>query len=91
MERLKPPGPLSFEGNVGQTWKTWRKAVDVYLVATESDTKSDKIKTSILLTCIGERGREVYETFEFTTAGDSFKNPSSNTVVGCQCRLTCFA
>ena len=76
MERLKPPGPLPFEGNVAQTWKTWRKAFDFYLVATESDTKSDKIKTSILLTCIGDRRREIYETFEFTTAGDSLKlNP----------------
>ena len=93
MERLKPPGPLSFEGNVGQTWKTWRKAFDFYLVATESDTKSYKIKTSILLTCIGERGREIYEIFEFTTAGDSLKltpvldqfeaycNPRSNTTI----------
>ena len=93
MERLKPPGPLSFEGNVAQTWKTWRKAFDFYLVATESDTKSDKIKTSILLTCIGDRGREIYETFEFATAGDSLKlnpvldqfeaycNPRSNTTI----------
>ena len=93
MERLKPPGPLSFEGNVAQTWKTWSKAFDFYLVATESDTKSDKIKTSILLTCIGERGREIYETFEFTNDGDSLKlkpvldqfeaycNPRSNTTI----------
>ena len=42
-------------------------------MATESDTKSDKIKTSILLTWIGDHGREIYETFEFTTAGDSLK------------------
>ena len=93
MERLKPPGPLSFEGNVAQTWKTWSKAFDFNLVATESDTKSDKIKTSILLTCIGERGREIYETFEFTNDGDSLKlkpvldqfeaycNPRSNTTI----------
>ena len=78
---------------MGQTWKTWREAFDFYLVATESDAKSDKIKTSILLTCIGERGREIYETFEFTTAGDSLKlnpvldqfeaycNPRSNTTI----------
>jgi len=79
MECLKPPGPLSFKSNVAQTWKTWCKAFNFYLVATESDTKSDKIKTSILLTCIGDRGWEIYETFEFTTAGDSLKlNPILN-------------
>eukprot|EP00794_Sanderia_malayensis_P021043 gene21043-23098_t len=93
MERLKPPGPLSFEGNVAQTWKTWRKAFDFYLVATESDAKSDKIKTSILLTCIGECGREIYEIFEFATEGNALKlkpfldqfeaycNPRSNTTI----------
>ena len=58
MESLKPPGSLLF---------------NFYLVATESDAKSDKIKTSMLLTCIGERGREIYETFEFPTAGDSLR------------------
>ena len=52
--------------------KTWRKAFDLYLVATESDAKSDKIKTSLPLTTIGERGREMYESFEFTD-GDSLK------------------
>ena len=53
-----------------------QKAFDFYLVATESDTKSDMIKTSILLTCIGECGTEIYETVEFTTASDSLKlNP----------------
>ena len=93
MERLKPPGSFSFEGNLKQTWKTWRKAFDFYLIATESDVKSDKVKTSILLTCIGERGREIYETFEFASEADSMKlknvldmfeaycNPRSNTTI----------
>ena len=34
-----------------------------FLTATESYFKSDKVKTSILLTCIGSKGREIYETF----------------------------
>ena len=36
-----------------------------YLTATEKDGKADSIKTSILLACIGEKGREIYETFQF--------------------------
>ena len=39
-------------------------------MATVSDAKSGKVKTSktsILLTCIGERDREIYETFEFAS------------------------
>ena len=93
MERLKPPGPFSFEGNLAQTWKTWCEAFDFCLVATESDAKSKKVKTSILLTCCGERGREIYETFEFAYEADSMKlknvldmfeaycNPRCNTTI----------
>ena len=43
------------------------------MCATESDQKPDKIKTSILLTCIGEQGREIYQTFEFATDTDKLK------------------
>ena len=38
---------------------------DFYLAATEKDTKDDEIKTSISLTCIGQKGRDIYETFTF--------------------------
>ena len=43
------------------------------MCATESDQKSDKIKTSILLTCIGERRHEIYQTFDFNTDTDKLK------------------
>ena len=43
------------------------------MLATESDGKDNKVETSILLTCIGEQGRDIYHTFEFATAGDEFK------------------
>ena len=63
------------------------------MCATEADSKSDKVKTSILLTRIGEKGRAIYETFEFENAGDKRKfkpvlkkfeeycNPRSNTTI----------
>ena len=63
------------------------------MCATESDQKSNKIKTSILLTCIGEQGREIYQTFEFATDFDKLKlqpvlakfenycNPRTNTTI----------
>ena len=62
MDQLKPPKPLNFDENISQSWK---RHLDFYLVAIEADAKADKIKTSILLTCIGEKGRQVYETFDF--------------------------
>ena len=35
------------------------------MAATGKDTKGDKIKTSIFLRGIGQKGREIYETFNF--------------------------
>ena len=73
--------------------KCGKKSLDFYLCATEADSKPDKVKTSILLTCIGEKGRAIYETFEFENAGDKLKfkpvlkkfeeycNPRSNTTI----------
>ena len=42
------------------------------MAATEKDIKGDKIKTSIFLTGIGQKGREKYETFTFEP-GDEMK------------------
>ena len=63
MEKFTPPGPLTFEGNIADKWKKWRQEFEFFLVATESDAKSHKIKSSILLTCVGQRGRDIYNTF----------------------------
>ena len=73
MDKLRPPPPFSFEGNVSHGWKTWQKHFQFFLTATESDSKSDKIKTSILLTCIGPKGRDIYETFTFKQDTDKLK------------------
>ena len=93
MDRLAAPSPFTSEGSLSEKWKTWKSGFDFYMCATESDQKSDKIKPSILLTCIGERGREIYETFDFANAADKLKldpilqkfesycNPRSNTTI----------
>ena len=73
MDQLKPPSPFVFEGNVSREWKLWRKAFTFFLAATEIDGKSDKIKTSALLTCIGAKGREIYDTFTYTSDDDKLK------------------
>ena len=65
MDKLELPSPLIFDGNVAEQWKMWRQELELYLTETESDEKDDKVKTSILLTCIGETGREIYNTFTF--------------------------
>jgi hypothetical protein len=66
MDKFEPPSCLRFEGNLSENWQKWCQELEFYLTATEKDGKSDKIKTSILLTCIGKQGREIYNTFQFT-------------------------
>ena len=78
MDKLDPPSSLNFDGNLAEQWKIWRQELELYLTATESDTKYDKIKTSILLTCIGKHGREIYNTFTWENVGDNLK---FNTVI----------
>ena len=74
MDQLKPPKPFVFgSGNLAETWKAWRKSFEFFMVATEADGKDDKIQTSILLTCIGDKGREIYETFDFADEADKLK------------------
>ena len=52
MDKLEPPPPFVFEGNLSHGWKTWSKHLDFFLTATESDEKPNKVKTSILLSYI---------------------------------------
>ena len=68
METFQPPKQLNFESdNLANEWKKWENHLKVFLTATEKDGKPDNIKTSILLACIGDKGREIYETFQFGT------------------------
>ena len=73
MDKLEPPQAFSFDGNVSHSWKLWLKHYDIYLAATEKDAKGDKINTSIFLTCIGRKGREMYETTFTFEAGNEMK------------------
>ena len=65
MDRLKPPNSLSLEVNLRQSWKTWKQSFTLFMTTTEHDGKSEEVKTSLLLHCIGEKTREVYNTFAF--------------------------
>ena len=51
--------------NLGQDLETWKNQFQLFLQDTESDKKTEKVKTSILLTCIRDKGRSIYSTFNF--------------------------
>ena len=64
--KFSPPKEISFSGNLNENWLKWKKEFGFYLTATEANSKPDAVKTSRLLTALGEKGREVYYTFTFT-------------------------
>jgi hypothetical protein len=59
--------------NISEQWDRWKQQFELYITATESDAKSDNIKTSIFLTCIGKQGLEIYNTFTFENDSDKMK------------------
>ena len=66
MEGFNPPDTLSFESdNLSGNWKRWKQDLNFYLASTEKDSRGDTVKLSILLHCIGHKGREIYNTFFF--------------------------
>ena len=73
MDILDPPEPLYFERNVRENWRRWKQELELYLAATESDEKSGKVMSSILLTCTGKRACEIYNTFTFGNGEDKMK------------------
>ena len=60
--KVPAPQELNIDrcANVAEAWGRWKPEFEFFLIATESNKKSDEIKASTLLTCIGQRSREVY-------------------------------
>ena len=73
MDFFEPASQLSFEDNIAERWRSWKQELMLYLTATEKEGKDNKIKTSILLHCIGKQGREIYNTFTWSADGDEMK------------------
>ena len=65
MLRTPPPLDLASE-NLESTWKTWKRQVEFYLIASGADQKGEKVKTAIILHCAGPEVQEIYEHFEYT-------------------------
>ena len=73
MEDFRSPPSMSFDGTVLENWRKCHQQLTLYLSATEKDAKSDKMKSSILLHCIGEKGRAIYNCFTFKSNDDKMK------------------
>lgn len=54
------PEPMSCEGNLHENFKIFYQSFDTYLMATEKDTKPDKVKIALFLNLVGREGVEIY-------------------------------
>ncbi|KAK9712141.1 hypothetical protein QE152_g25077 [Popillia japonica] len=62
------PDPMKFEGNLNENFKIYKQNFDMYMIATEKDSKPDKIKIAMFLNTIGGEGLEIYNTFKLAEA-----------------------
>lgn len=72
MEALKPPDPLRLEG-IADNWKRWRQKVELYMIATGMEGRSQKVQSCTLLHVIGDEVLEIYNTFKITQEEDKNK------------------
>ena len=73
MDKLQPPGTLSFAGNVAENWRKWKQRFQVYLTASGIDAKDQKVQSATLLHVAGEEALEIYNTFTWDKDGDDQK------------------
>ena len=77
-EMFNKPGPLIINAQAAENWREFLLRFEIYLVATEKEKKSDKLKVNLLLNCAGA---DAIEYSNFTYTGD--KSPDNFEVV-CQ-------
>ena len=84
MEGLKPPGELSFEGNVSENWRKWCRQFRNYLKAINlvqepvvdadnppaGNAAISARQVAILLHTAGEEAYEIYSQFEYEDGHD---------------------
>lgn len=64
MDGLRKPQPLSFEGNVAESWRTFETEFDIFIEAAYGD-KNDRTRAYILLNLAGKEAIEKERTFTY--------------------------
>lgn len=64
-ESFNKPGPLIIDAQAAENWRKFIMRFEIYLVATEKEKKSDKIKVNLLLNCAGSDAIEEYSHFTY--------------------------
>ena len=65
---FRPPDRISLSGNLADNWRLWKQGFMLFMTATESDGKVDKIKIAMLLASIGPEALDRFNQFTFDAA-----------------------
>lgn len=66
-ELVERPEKLNtISGNLAENWKQFRRDLDIYMVATESTAKDEKVKVAIFLNLVGRDALKLFDTFTLT-------------------------
>lgn len=67
MEFTKQPKPMLMEGDLGQNWIKFKSTIELYMCVIGCKTKDKEVQAAVILHCVGEEAREVFDTFELQT------------------------
>ena len=73
MDKFQHPEPLSFQGNLSENWRKWKQRFELYMTASDNSSKSDEIKSAILLHMAGPEALEIYNAFTWDEEADKKK------------------
>lgn len=60
---FKPPTPLFEKNNPADNWGLWKQKFKIYLTASGKQSATEEVKIANLLSCIGDEGIDIYNTF----------------------------
>ena len=66
MSGLRPPGPLSLEGNLTKNYADWIREFYVYEIATQLTDKPEKVRCATFLHVAGPQAQTIHQTLTFT-------------------------
>ena len=71
LQQIQPPHQLDLrEGNVAENFKTWKRQMEIFLLASGGSSLPPRQRTAILLHCAGPAAMDVYENFSFEKEKD---------------------
>ena len=66
MSGLRPPGPLSLEGNLAKNYADWIREFNVYEIATQLTEKPEIVRCATFLHVAGPQAQAIHQTLTFT-------------------------